>query len=69
MEDKKVCGCHHTAADDNAKDINKGISCDVTNCSFHTGKCYCTADQIAVGPREASTSADTLCATFKHREE
>ncbi|MBQ3014888.1 MAG: DUF1540 domain-containing protein, partial [Clostridia bacterium] len=29
---------------------------------------HCTANEIAVGPHNASTSGDTLCATFKPKE-
>lgn len=50
------CGCDH---------VNKGISCDVKNCHYHQGDCYCTADKITVGPSFASSSTDTICATFK----
>ena len=48
--------------------VNKGISCDVNNCYYHDGTCYCTAEQINVGPSNAITSSDTLCATFKPKE-
>lgn len=61
MNENKKCSCK--------KDYNKGISCDVKNCYYHDGSCYCTASQINVGPTNASSSADTLCATFKHKEE
>ena len=43
----------------------KGVACDVRNCSFHDGDSYCTANRIAVGPSFASTSGETVCATFK----
>ena len=55
--DKKDC-CH----------VNNGITCDVKNCTYHQGECYCTAQKIAVGPSSATTGADTLCATFKERK-
>lgn len=43
----------------------KGIVCDVKNCAYHDGDNYCTADKIAVGPSFATSSADTVCASFK----
>ena len=59
MMDKKIsCDCKP----------NKGIKCDVKNCMYHSGDTYCVADQIAVGPHHAETSADTICATFKQKE-
>lgn len=45
----------------------KGISCDVRNCVYHDGDCYCTAEKIAVGPSYATSCTDTVCATFKQR--
>jgi len=50
-------------------EYNKGISCDVKNCVYHCGEQYCTANKIAVGPSSASTSAETICATFKPKAE
>jgi len=41
------------------------IVCDVTNCVYNDDNRYCTAKQIKVGPQYASSSADTLCVTFK----
>ena len=43
----------------------KGVACDVKNCAFHDGDSYCAANRIAVGPSYASTSGETVCATFK----
>ena len=51
-----------------AKDHIKGIRCDVKNCMYHDCETYCTARQIAVGPSNATSSADTVCATFKERK-
>lgn len=45
-----------------------GIKCDVKNCVYHDCDTYCTAGQIAVGPSFATSSADTICATFKERK-
>ena len=45
-----------------------GIVCNVVNCTYHAEGNVCTAGQIAVGPRYAESSADTVCATFKPQE-
>lgn len=58
-EKKKGCDCGR---------YNECISCDVHNCVYHAGESHCTANKIAVGPSSAVTSADTVCATFKPRE-
>ena len=42
-----------------------GIKCDVHNCVYNSVGCTCHATEIAVGPREAKSSAETVCATFK----
>lgn len=47
------------------KKKNKGVSCDVKNCTYHDGENYCTAEQIAVGPSYATSCTDTVCATFR----
>lgn len=47
----------------------KGISCDVRNCVHHDGDSYCTADKIAVGPSYATSCTDTVCATFKQKNQ
>ncbi|HAN20575.1 MAG: hypothetical protein A2Y15_00940 [Clostridiales bacterium GWF2_36_10] len=54
--------------DEDPKPI-KGISCSVTNCQYHDGRTQCVAGKIAVGPSSATASRDTLCATFKFKEE
>lgn len=46
---------------------NKGVSCDVTNCVYHDGNNYCTAERINVGPSYATSCTDTVCATFKQK--
>ena len=50
------------------KEYIKGIRCDVKNCMYHDCDTHCTAKQIAVGPCNATSSADTVCATFKERK-
>ena len=47
----------------------KGIVCDVTNCVYHDCETHCTANEIAVGPSFATTSQDTVCATFKQKKD
>ena len=46
----------------------KGIVCDVRNCAYHDGDSYCTAEKIAVGPSYACSCTDTVCATFKQKQ-
>ncbi len=59
MEEKKSgCGCNHI----------KGIKCNVQNCVYHDRDTYCTAGEIAVGPQNANASGDTLCVTFRPKE-
>ena len=56
---------------DSSCDMNKcikGIVCDVKNCMYHTTHNSCCAGTIAVGPKDATCSANTNCATFKPRE-
>lgn len=59
-ENKRSCGsgCNHI----------KGVCCDVKNCAYHDGESRCTAKEITVGPSYASSSNDTVCATFKPGE-
>jgi hypothetical protein len=49
------------------KQYISGIHCDVTNCAYHDPQCKCSADNISVGPDYASSSADTVCSTFKQK--
>ena len=56
MDNKYGCGCE--------KHI-KDVKCDVKNCVYHDGECYCTACEIAIGPSFATSSTDTICSTFK----
>ena len=39
--EKSCCG--------NAKNVIKGITCDVITCQYHTGDGHCTAGHIKVG--------------------
>lgn len=55
MNHSEGCNCPHLS----------GVKCEVTNCVYNDKKEYCTAKEIKVGPQYASSSADTICATFK----
>ena len=46
----------------------QGVSCDAKNCVYHDGDNYCTASRVNVGPTYATSSADTVCATFKEKK-
>lgn len=63
MDEKMKHGCCR-----GAKPL-QGIKCNVMNCYYHDCDTHCTAKEISVGPRNADCSAETLCATFKPREE
>jgi hypothetical protein len=56
MEQKNTCGCEKALS---------GIKCDVHNCVYNSVGCTCHAPEIAVGPSEAKSSSETVCATFK----
>ena len=43
----------------------KGVVCDVISCTYHDGDSHCTASQISIGPMQASSCTETVCATFK----
>lgn len=47
----------------------KRISCAVKNCEHHDGNCACMAENITVGPSTACCCKDTVCATFKKRDD
>lgn len=65
IENKENCG---SCNEEKPKHYNKGINCDAKNCVYNDCACYCTADMINVGPRNATCSSDTVCATFKERK-
>lgn len=52
-----------------SKKPNRGIICDVKNCLYHDGIGKCMAEQIAVGPTYATSSSDTVCATFRPKSD
>ncbi len=47
----------------------KGIVCDACHCAYHGEKNECCAKEIAVGPQSACCSTDTVCTTFKPKNE
>ncbi len=47
----------------------KGISCDACRCTYHGENNSCHAKEIAVGPHNACCSSETICATFKPKED
>ena len=47
----------------------KGVTCDVCQCVHHGKNNTCCAGMIAVGPHSASTSFETVCATFKAKSD
>ena len=61
--------------DDEMKDCGtsckkiKGITCDVKGCEYNDGKNECTAGHISVGPCDACCSDETVCATFRPKNE
>ena len=59
-------GC---CSSDKAQKHIEGIVCDVKNCQYHEGDSHCTAQKIAVGPSFATSSTDTVCATFKPKKD
>lgn len=56
MEEKNTRGCEKAL---------DGIKCDAHNCVYNSRGCDCHAPEIAVGPRDAKNSNETVCATFK----
>ena len=50
-----------------AQKHNRGVCCDVRNCTYHDGECYCSAERIAIGPSFACSCTDTVCATFRSK--
>ncbi len=48
---------------------NKGVNCAVHTCCYHDGKCGCTAKTVSIGPSNAIECRETVCATFKKRED
>ena len=47
----------------------KGVSCDACQCVHHGAHNTCHAAEITVGPHNASCSYETVCATFKAKDD
>lgn len=69
QQNKNGCGCEITDTDCGSKKHISGIVCNVTNCVHHDCETHCTAKEIAVGPSYATTSQDTVCATFQQKQD
>lgn len=48
---------------------NPGISCLAKYCSHHCGAIGCTAQNVAIGTTHAAHNDETMCHTFKERQE
>jgi hypothetical protein len=44
---------------------NEGIKCVVNSCHYYMSGDKCSAQKIEVQPRDANSSEETDCATFK----
>lgn len=47
------------------KSVIEGVSCVVNTCEYHKKGDKCTAGEIEILPKNASTSEETDCGTFK----
>ena len=43
----------------------QGIVCSVKSCAYNDKSGHCVARQIAIGPMQATSCTETVCATFK----
>lgn len=46
---------------------NQGIMCEVTSCTYNMKGNECLADKIKVTPRDAKSSGETDCSTFREK--
>lgn len=67
MENQRNMEMHDTEKKRQCK--IEGIRCSVENCYYHDAKTHCTAGEISVGPDCAHCSDETVCSTFKPKEE
>lgn len=51
-------------SDCNSEKVISGIRCDVSDC-VHNCNSKCTAGEIHVGPKNATTTSETDCETFR----
>ncbi len=42
-----------------------GVLCNAINCAYNDGHGCCQAKQIEIGPMQATSSNETVCATFR----
>ena len=47
----------------------KGVNCDAVQCVHHGKNNTCHAKGISVGPHSAESVNETVCATFKAKED
>ena len=47
----------------------KGVNCDAYLCVHHGENNSCHAKCISVGPHSASCTSETVCATFKQKDD
>lgn len=52
----------------NNKEIS-GIVCSVMHCAYNDKHGHCKAKQVEIGPMRATSSTETVCATFKPEPE
>ena len=50
---------------DNNKEPLDGVKCIVNTCHYHLMEDQCGAHKIEIQPRNASTTEETDCATFR----
>ncbi|MEW8973917.1 MAG: DUF1540 domain-containing protein [Tissierellaceae bacterium] len=50
---------------DNKKEVIQGVKCVVNTCHYHHPGDLCSAGTIEISPRNASSTEETDCNTFK----
>ena len=53
---------------DNTQEPLDGVKCIVNTCHYHLMEDMCGAAKIEIQPRNASTSEETDCATFRQND-
>lgn len=49
----------------NTNNITEGVKCIVNTCHYYKSGDQCTAGKIEIQPRNATSSEETDCGTFK----
>lgn len=62
IRDFRAIGGYYETGDSNTVE---GVVCDVSHCYYNRDGRVCVAGQIKVGPQNAVTTDDTVCATFR----